>query len=101
TGAAGQLGTLEQRSGEARAEGASLEGAPAAFAEQRQALISEIETAEAARREAFDRRAAAETALAEADKAARLALEAVGEARTEQARAEERLEAANRRTSDI
>src|SRR5205085_317154 len=53
------------------------------------------------RREASDRRAAADAALAEADKAARAALEAVGEARTEQARAEERLEAANRRTTDI
>src|SRR6185295_6038030 len=48
-----------------------------------------------------DRRAAAETALAAADKAARAALEAMGEARTEQARAEERLEAANRRTADV
>ncbi|MGB9366991.1 MAG: AAA family ATPase, partial [Xanthobacteraceae bacterium] len=45
--------------------------------------------------------AAAETALVNADKAARAALEAMGEARTEQARAEERLEAANRRTTDV
>jgi chromosome segregation protein len=101
TGAVGQIGTLELRSSEAQAERASLEGAPAAFAEQRRALISEIEAAETARREASDRRAAADAALAEADKAARAALEAVGEARTEQARAEERLEAANRRTTDI
>jgi chromosome segregation protein len=101
TGAVGQIGTLELRSGEAQAERASLEGAPAAFAEQRRALISEIEAAETARREASDRRTAAETVLAEADTAARVALEAVGEARTEQARAEERLEAANRRTTDI
>ena len=101
TGAVGQIGTLEQRCGEARAERASLEGAPAAFAEQRQSLISGIEAADTARRAASDRRAAAESALSEADKAARLALEAVGEARTEQARAEERLEAANRRTTDI
>src|SRR4029077_16286726 len=101
TGATGQIGTLEQRSGEARAERTSLEGAPAAFAEQRQSLIAQIEAAEAARREASDRRAAAEAALADADKTARAALEAVGEARTEAARAEERLEAANRRTNDI
>src|SRR5436305_213748 len=101
TGAVGQIGALEQRSGEARAERASLDGAPAAFAAQRQALIAQIEAAETARREASDRRAAADAALAEADKAARAALEAVGEARTEQARAEERLEAANRCTTDI
>jgi chromosome segregation protein len=101
TGAVGQIGTLDQRSGEARAERASLEGAPAAIAEQRRALISEIEAAEAARRRASDRRAAADAALADADKAARAALEAMGEARTEAARAEERLEAANRRTADV
>ena len=91
----------DERSTEAQAERSSLEGAPAAIAEQRRALISEIEAAEAAQRAASDRRAAAETALAEADKAARAALEAAGEARTEQARAEERLEAANRRTTDV
>lgn len=101
TGAVGQIGALGERSGEAQAERASLDGAPAAFAEQRRALISEIEAAETARRAASDRRSAADAALADADKAARAALEAVGEARTEQARAEERLEAANRRTSDI
>ena len=61
------------------------------FASQRQALIGEIETATAARRTAADLLAEAETALAAADKAARAALEAVGEARAEAARAEERL----------
>jgi chromosome segregation protein len=100
-GAASQIASLQQRLGDAQSERASLEGAPAAFAEKRRALISEVEQAEAARREASDRRAGAETALAEADKAARAALEAMGEARTEQARAEERLEAAGRRTADI
>jgi chromosome segregation protein len=100
-GAVGQIGALEQRATEAQAERTSLAGAPAAFAEQRQALISEIEAAGAAQRAASDRRAAADAALADADKAARAALEAVGEARTEAARAEERLEAANRRTADV
>ncbi len=42
-----------------------------------------------------------ETALAAADKAARAALEAVGEARTDAARAEERRDSAARRLSDI
>jgi chromosome segregation protein len=99
--AAAQVGSLDERHADAQNERASLEGAPAQFAEQRRALISEIEAADATRREAFDKRAAAETALAEADKAARAALEAVGEARTNEARAEERLEAANRRTTDV
>src|SRR4029079_15834713 len=80
-GASGQVETLQQRSTEAQAERSSLEGAPAAIAEQRRSLISEIDAAEATQRGASDRRAAAENALAEADKAARAALEAVGEAR--------------------
>ena len=74
--------------------------APQKFAVQRQALIGEIETATAGRRAAADRLAQAETDLAEADKAARGALEAVGEARAEAARAEERREA-RRRRADI
>ncbi len=101
TGASGQVATLEQRTGDAQTERTSLSDAPAAFAEKRRALISEIETAEAARHQAADRRASAESALADADKAARDALEAAGEARTNEARAEERLEAANRRTADL
>ena len=99
--AAGQIANLQQRSEEAQSERTALNDAPASFAEKRTALIAEIEAAEAKRQQASDRRAAGETALAEADKAARAALEAMGEARTEQARAEERLEAANRRTTDI
>ena len=71
------------------------------FAAQRQALIGEIETATAGRRAAADRLAEGETALAAADKAARAALEAVGEARTEAARAEERRDGARRRRADI
>jgi chromosome segregation protein len=78
-----------------------LQNAPSQFEERRQSLIGEIETAQAARREANDHLSAGETAQADADKAARAALEAFGEARTEAARAEERLEAAGRRTADI
>ena len=50
----------------------------ALFEEKRRALIGEIEAAEAARRAAADRLAEAENALAEADRAARAALEAHG-----------------------
>ncbi len=100
-GAAAQIATIGERSAEAARERDELKDAPQRFAELRQGLIGEIETATAARRDAADRLAEAETALAEADKAARAALEAVGEARTEAARAEERADAAKRRLADI
>ena len=100
-GAASQIKTLEARVEEAKSERASLEDAPRAFAEQRQALIDEIESAEAARRAAADRLAEAETKLADADRDARAALEAMGTAREESARAEERFEGGKRRLADV
>ncbi len=99
--AAAQIATLGRRTDEAASERAELTNAPQKFAAQRQGLIGEIENATAQRRAAADRLAAAETELAEADKAARLALEAVGEARAEAARGEERHDAAKRRLADI
>ncbi|MGA7787507.1 MAG: AAA family ATPase, partial [Xanthobacteraceae bacterium] len=99
--AAMQIATLGQRTDEAAKERAELIDAPQKFESQRQALIGEIETATADRRAAADRLAAAETTLAEADKAARLALEAVGEARAEAARSEERHDGAKRRLLDV
>ncbi len=99
--AEGQIATLQQRTHEAASERAELVTAPQKFEIQRQALIGQIESATAERRSAADRLAAAETELAEADKAARLALEAVGEARAEAARSEERSDAAKRRLADV
>src|SRR5262249_3107582 len=99
--AAAQIATLGQRTDEASAERAELVSAPEKVAAQRQGLIGETETATRNRRAAADSLAAAETELAEADKAARVALEAVGEARTEAARGEERHEGARRRLADI
>ncbi|MCC6890040.1 MAG: chromosome segregation protein SMC [Hyphomicrobiales bacterium] len=99
--AGAHIATLEQRLAEARSERAGLDDAPALFAEKRTALIGEIETAGAARRAAADRLAEAETVLAAADRAARTTLEAVGTAREEAARAEERFTAGNRRLADI
>ena len=101
TSAAAQIATIGQRTEEARSERAELGHAPEKFAAQRKALIGEIENATAARRAAADRLAEAESKLAAADKAARVALEAVGEARTEAARAEERRDGAKRRLADI
>ena len=100
-GAASQIETLTVRIEEAKAERAGLEDAPRLFAEQRTALIGEIEGAEGNRRAAADRLAEAETALAEADRDARAALEAMGSAREDAARAEERFEAGKRRLADI
>jgi chromosome segregation protein len=99
--ATAQIATLGQRTDEATAERTELTNAPQKFAAHRQALIGEIEAATAARSAAADRLAAAETELSETDKVARAALEAVGEARTEAARGEERHEGARRRLSDI
>jgi chromosome segregation protein len=96
-----QIETLDLRSQEATAERTELTTAPEKFAAERQSLIGAIEAATAERRAAADRLAEAESALAEADKAARIALEAVGEARAEAARADERHDAAKRRLADI
>jgi len=100
-GAATQIATIGQRADEASRERTELTHAPEKFASQRQALIGEIETATVARRAEADKLAFAENDLAEADKVARAALEAVGEARAEAARGEERCEAAKRRLADL
>jgi chromosome segregation protein len=99
--AAAQITTIGARTAEAMSERTELSNAPQRFAAQRHALIGEIETATDSRRGAADRLAEAEAALAAADKAARAALEAVGEARAEAARAEERRDGAKRRLADI
>jgi chromosome segregation protein len=99
--AASQIKTLEARVEEAKTERASLEDAPRIFEQKRRALIGEIENAEGARRTAADHLAQGENALAEADKAARSALEAMGTAREDAARAEERFEGGKRRLADV
>jgi chromosome segregation protein len=99
--AASQIATIEARVTEVKAERAELENAPAVFAEKRRALISEIETAENARRVAADALAAAENLMAETDRAAKISLEALSSAREATARAEERMDGARRRLADI
>ncbi len=100
-GARNQIGTLDQRIAEAKRDRTELENAPQLFGEKRRALISEVQSAEAARRACADRLQEAENALAEADRDARAALEAASAAREELARAEERFEGAKRRLADI
>jgi chromosome segregation protein len=99
--ATAQIATIGQRSAEAERERSELKNAPQKFADMRQSLIGEIESATAARRTDADRLAQGENSLAEADKAARATLEAVGEARAQAARGEERRDAAKRRLADI
>ena len=100
-GARNQTETLAQRIAEATRDRAELEDAPRLFGEKRQALISEVQNAEAERQACADRLQESENALAEADRDARAALEAASAAREELARAEERFEGAKRRLTDI
>ncbi|MFY9624086.1 MAG: chromosome segregation protein SMC, partial [Rhodoplanes sp.] len=99
--AAGQIANFDARLTETALERATLADAPNLFAEKRRALMGDIDHAEAERRNAADALVQGETALAEADKAARSALEAMALARTETARAEERHKAAARRRDDV
>ncbi|MFL6792986.1 MAG: chromosome segregation protein SMC, partial [Bradyrhizobium sp.] len=99
--AASQIATIEARVTEVTAERTELANAPAVFAEKRSALISEIEHAENDRRVAADALAAAETAMAETDRAAKASLEALSSAREACARAEERMEGTKRRLADV
>src|SRR5262249_10237054 len=69
--AASQLATVDARIAEVREERAELENAPDVFAEKRSALIDEIAFAENDRRIAADALAAAESAMAETDRAAK------------------------------
>ena len=100
-GAISQLETLETRAGEANSERARLEDAPRAFEEQRRALIGEIETAQARAAPPPTASPKRRTALAQADRDARATLEAMGAAREQAARAQERFEGDKRRLADV
>src|SRR3954463_12106398 len=99
--AASHIDTIQARIAEVSIERSDLENAPAVFAEKRSALITEIEYAENDRRVAADALAAAETAMAETDRVAKLTLEALSSSREATARAEERMQGARRRLEDI
>jgi chromosome segregation protein len=100
-GAATRLQSIEERLAETRTERATLDDAPAAFAAQRQELMSKISEAEAARQEAGDRLADAEKSAADADRAARAAQDGLSTAREDAARAETRIEGARERRADL
>jgi chromosome segregation protein len=96
-----QITEIEDRRTGARAELETLADAPIAFLQQRRALIGEIDAAEAARKAAGDQRAAMETSLTEADRAARAALETMSAARESRAASEERVEGARQRREAV
>ena len=98
--ALGQVTEFEARIASTAAERESLDAVPGEIILKRRALVAELETAEAARKAAADKLAEAETALAEADRAARTALAALSETREARARTEARVDAASTRLAD-
>ena len=96
-----QVSGFAERRDETQAEADTLADAPNAFAGKRRAVLAELEEAETARAKTADARAAGETVLADADRAARAALEAMSGARESAARAEERVDAARIRLANV
>ncbi len=99
-GAAARIAALEARRAEAADELAATEEAPAELILKRRSLLSELETAEAARRATADRLVEGESVLAATDRASRDTLEAMAAAREESARTEARVEGARQRRDD-
>lgn len=92
---------LGERLERAQDEHQRLLEAPDTYLLRRRALLSEIEEAEGKRKEAADRLADAETHLAETDRTARSALEALSAAREARAGSQARHEAAVQRLAEI
>ncbi len=96
-----QIAEIGERRAEAADELETLADAPNEFLLQRRRLIAELEEAERGMKQASDERALGETALADADRAARVSLEAMSSAREARAANEERAEAARRRRLEL
>ncbi len=92
---------LGERQERARAEHQTHLEAPDTYLVRRRALLSEIEAAETKRKDAADHLADGETKLAETDRAARAALEALAAAREARAGSQARREAAVKRLAEI
>jgi chromosome segregation protein len=99
--AARQIAALTERIAEMNRELNLLEAAPLEIAERRSRLLDAIGRAESSRREASDHRAEAENRLAEADKLAKAADHALGQAREERAGCEARAESAGLRLAEL
>ena len=96
-----QIAEFAERRAAAESERETLAGAPGEFARSRRAFADEFDSAEALRKEAADARAEGETALAEADRAARQALDAMADARESRAASEARVELAEARQEQL
>lgn len=99
--AARALEDLGERLERAQEEHQRLLEAPDTYLMRRRALMAEIDAAELARKAAADHLADAETNLAETDRAARAALEALSAAREARAGSQARHEAAVQRLTEI
>ena len=96
-----RIAEFADRRAEAEREREGIADAPQEFARRARALADEFDKAEAARKEAADALALAETALADADRAARQALDAMAAARESRAASEERVEGARQRGEEL
>lgn len=92
---------LGERLERAQDEHQRLLEAPDTYLLRRRSIMAEVEQAEAKRKEAADRLADAETHLAETDRTARAALEALSAAREARAGSQARHEAAVQRLAEI
>jgi chromosome segregation protein len=90
-GAATQSATLTQRSLEVAAQLETVSAAPDTFAERRQVLDADMDAARVNHQQAGDRMAEAQTRHREADKAQRLAAEALSVVREQLGRIDERM----------
>jgi chromosome segregation protein len=99
--AAGAAADLGERLERARSERQTLLDAPDTFLVRRRGLMAELEGAEARRRDAADRLAEGESALAAADRAAREALDTLAAAREARAGSQARAEAMTQRVSEL
>ncbi len=96
-----QIATLGERRGETAAEQQALAEEPERIEAKRKALLSEASAAETTRAQAADALSAGEAVLAAADRQARVALDALAEAREQRGRAEERMVAARERVAEV
>ena len=95
------MGELVRRQEEAQSELGKIKEAPREAGARRKALADQIEISKSERQIAADNLAATETELAQADNLAKQALLALSDTKELSARAEERLNAARERRSDI
>jgi len=99
--AASQITELSRRHEELKAELAAAERVPEEMADKRNALLDAIANADAARLQASDARVTAEAVLAEADKHAKAADQALSNAREDRARTQALSESAAARIEEL